>query len=44
MSIAVEALRAGGLTDQDRSGQRPAPGLSEQFGTMGGHEISQLAL
>jgi hypothetical protein len=32
----MEALSAGGLTDQDRSGERPAPCLSEQLGAMGG--------
>ncbi|MFZ1155064.1 MAG: hypothetical protein WAN93_09190 [Solirubrobacteraceae bacterium] len=44
MSITMKALRAGGLADQDRGGERSAPGLSKQLGAMGGHKGSQLAL
>lgn len=40
----MEALRTGGLTDQDRGGERPAPGLSEQLRAMSSYEVSQLAL
>ncbi len=42
--VAVEALCAGSLADQDRGGERAAPGLSKQLGAMGGHEVAQLAL
>jgi hypothetical protein len=42
--IGREALRAGGLSDQDRCAQRPAAGLGEQLGAMLEHEVAQLAL
>jgi hypothetical protein len=42
--VAGEALRAGGLSDQDRGAERAAAGLGEQLGALGAHEVSQFAL
>jgi len=44
MGIALEALCARGLSDQDRGGQGTASRLGEQLGTMNADEVTQLAL
>jgi hypothetical protein len=44
LSVACEALGAGGLADQDRCAERAAAGLGEQLGMVQADEVAQLAL
>ena len=42
--VGADPLRAGGMADQDRRRQRPAPGLGQQLRVVGGDELEQLSL
>ncbi len=44
MRVALKALGAGGLSDQDRGGEGAAAGLGEQLRAVRTDEVAQLAL